>query len=63
MQSYSYKMENETPKNDKVKKAETETGTVFENLIYFFENLIKLLEKRFWQRKYFELNYYMSLSD
>ena len=63
MQSYSYKMENETPKNDKVKKAETETGTVFENLIYFFENLIKLLEKLFWQRKYFELNYYMSLSD
>ena len=63
MQSYSYKMENETPKNDKVKKAGTETGTVFENLIYFFENLIKLLEKLFWQRKYFELNYYMSLSD
>lgn len=40
-------MENETPKNDKVKKAGAETGTVFENLIYFFENLIKLLEKLF----------------
>lgn len=34
-------IENETPNIDKIKKAGKERDTTYNNLIYYFENLIK----------------------